>query len=153
MQLRKLARRMAQIPVETQKANELAFGRFLSPHLVFAHERLFALHAPPAAADDAALTADVLAGQTKPRGLERVAIALMQFIGNVVSCSYYRPDLMSQIIGQSNGSSVRTISGKGDVNVALALEEMVAIAARAGSELRKRPCSSPRGPRTGRRPP
>ena len=108
---------MAQIPVETQKANELAFGRFLSPHLVFAHERLFALHAPPAAADDAALTADVLAGQTKPRGLERVAIALMQFIGNVVSCSYYRPDLMSQIIGQSNGSSVRTISGKGDVNV------------------------------------
>ena len=118
MQLRKLARRMAQIPVETQKANELAFGRFLSPHLVFAHERLFALHAPPAAADDAALTADVLAGQTKPRGLERVAIALMQFIGNVVSCSYYRPDLMSQIIGQSNGSSsVRTISGKGDVNV------------------------------------
>ena len=42
----------------------------------------------------------------------------MQFIGNVVSCSYYRPDLMSQIIGQSNGSSsVRTISGKGDVNV------------------------------------
>ena len=44
-------------------------------------------------------------GSESARGLERVAIALMQFIGNVVSCSYYRPDLMSQIIGQSNGSS------------------------------------------------
>ena len=39
-QLRKLARRMAQIAVETQKANELSFGRFLSAHLAFAHEQV-----------------------------------------------------------------------------------------------------------------
>jgi len=91
-QLGKLLYRLTAIPLEAQKDFPLPFRPFLLPFLERFHAQVLRLFpAPPQEGGQYPATPG-----TNPRGLERLGVNLILFLGQVVGCSEYRMDMLAQ---------------------------------------------------------